>query len=90
MPFAFARIAAVLFAAIALPALALAATIGGAYYAPQYDYRDLWAATGAKAVKGSRASPASRPTARSASCRISAIPAASRPTATEASAEAEA
>ena len=48
MPFAFARIAAVLFAAIALPALALAATIGGAYYAPQYDYRDLWAATDGK------------------------------------------
>ncbi len=39
------RVATILFAAIALPALALAATIGGAYYAPQYDFREFWAAT---------------------------------------------
>ena len=30
---------------IALPAIAVAATIGGAYYMPQYDYRDFFAAT---------------------------------------------
>ncbi|MDP1751596.1 MAG: hypothetical protein Q8L22_19270 [Reyranella sp.] len=45
MPFARRVVAAVLFAVVALPALALAATIGGAYYAPPYDYREFWAAT---------------------------------------------
>ncbi len=39
------RIVVALFAAVVLPALAVAATIGGAYYAPQYDYREFWAAT---------------------------------------------
>ncbi|OFX04780.1 MAG: hypothetical protein A3D94_02780 [Alphaproteobacteria bacterium RIFCSPHIGHO2_12_FULL_66_14] len=39
------RITAALSALAALPALALAATIGGTYYAPQYDYREFWAAT---------------------------------------------
>jgi hypothetical protein len=39
------RIAAALAAIAALPALAFAATIGGAYYAPQYDYREFWSAT---------------------------------------------
>jgi hypothetical protein len=39
------RIAAALPALVALPALAVAATIGGAYYAPQYDYREFFAAT---------------------------------------------
>jgi hypothetical protein len=39
------RIAAALSALAALPAIALAATVGGAYYAPQYDYREFWAAT---------------------------------------------
>ena len=42
------KLALALAAASALPTLALAATIGGAYYAPQYDYRDLWAATDGK------------------------------------------
>ena len=39
------RIAVALAAATALPALALAAIVGGAYYAPQYDYREFWSAT---------------------------------------------
>lgn len=39
------RIAATLAAMATLPALAVAATIGGAYYAPQYDFREFWAAT---------------------------------------------
>jgi hypothetical protein len=39
------RIAAALPTLVALPALAVAATIGGAYYAPQYDYREFFAAT---------------------------------------------
>lgn len=38
-------IAATLSIPAALPVLALAATIGGAYYAPQYDYREFWTAT---------------------------------------------
>src|SRR5215207_5757039 len=42
------RIAAALFGSIAVPALALAATIGGAYYATQYDFREFWAATDGK------------------------------------------
>jgi hypothetical protein len=42
------RIAATLAALFALPAVAGAATIGGAYYAPQYDYRDFFAATDGK------------------------------------------
>ena len=29
----------------ALPAIAVAATISGAYYMPQYDFRDFWTAT---------------------------------------------
>ena len=45
----FARsLAAVLIAVGTLPALAFAATIGGAYYAPQYDFREFWAATDGK------------------------------------------
>ena len=35
-------------AVAALPSLALAATIGGAYYAPQYDFREFWTATDGK------------------------------------------
>ena len=42
------RIAATLSAAIALPAVVFAASIGGNYYAPQYDYRDFFAATDGK------------------------------------------
>ena len=42
------RIGAVLAGLVALPALAIAATIGGNYYAPQYDYRDFFAATDGK------------------------------------------
>lgn len=42
------RIAAILSAVIALPAVVLAASIGGNYYAPQYDYRDFFAATDGK------------------------------------------
>lgn len=38
------RIAAAVAAALAVPALAVAATIGGVYYAPQYDYTDFWVA----------------------------------------------
>ena len=37
------RIGAILAGLAALPALAVAATIGGVYYAPQYDYRDFFA-----------------------------------------------
>ena len=45
----FARgIAASLFALVAAPAVCLAAVIGGAYYAPQYDYREFFAATDGK------------------------------------------
>lgn len=43
-----ARIAAVIAGLAALPAIAVAATIGGNYYAPQYDYRDFFAATDGK------------------------------------------
>ena len=39
------RIVAALTALAALPAIAVAATVGGAYYAPQYDYREFWSAT---------------------------------------------
>jgi hypothetical protein len=39
---------AILSAAVLLPALALAGSIGGDYYAPQYDYRDFFAATDGK------------------------------------------
>lgn len=42
------RIAATLSAVIALPAIVFAASIGGNYYAPQYDYRDFFAATDGK------------------------------------------
>ena len=41
----FPKISAVLAALLALPAIAVAATIGGNYYMPQYDYRDFFAAT---------------------------------------------
>lgn len=44
MSFARKLVAAVA-ALAALPAVAFAATIGGVYYAPQYDYRDFFAAT---------------------------------------------
>jgi len=39
------KIAATIAAVIAVPAIACAATIGGVYYAPQYDYTDFWTAT---------------------------------------------
>jgi len=39
------RIAVALVSLIVLPAIAVAATVGGAYYAPQYDYREFWSAT---------------------------------------------
>jgi hypothetical protein len=39
------QMAAALSAVAALPAIAVAATVGGAYYAPQYDYREFWSAT---------------------------------------------
>lgn len=42
------RIFAAVAAAVALPAAALAAIIGGVYYAPQYDFREFWAATDGK------------------------------------------
>jgi hypothetical protein len=41
-------LAAILFALIATPAICLAAVIGGYYYAPQYDYREFFAATDGK------------------------------------------
>jgi hypothetical protein len=44
----FPNIPTVLAGLIALPAIAVAATIGGAYYMPQYDYRDFFAATDGK------------------------------------------
>ncbi len=43
-----ANIAAVLSGLVALPAIAAAATIGGYYYATQYDYREFFAATDGK------------------------------------------
>ncbi len=39
------KIAAAIAAALVLPALACAATIGGVWYAPQYDYTDFWVAS---------------------------------------------
>ena len=42
------RIAVALSGLIAVPAVTFAATIGGDYYAPQYDYRDFFAATDGK------------------------------------------
>jgi hypothetical protein len=42
------RIGAFLAGLAALPVLAVAATIGGNYYAPQYDYREFFAATDGK------------------------------------------
>jgi hypothetical protein len=39
------RIAATLLALVAAPAVCLSAVIGGYYYAPQYDYREFFAAT---------------------------------------------
>lgn len=42
------RIAATLAGMLALPALAVAATIGGTFYATQYDFREFWAATDGK------------------------------------------
>ena len=41
----FLKIAAVLSGLVALPVMAVAATIGGYYYATQYDYREFFAAT---------------------------------------------
>src|SRR5258708_22690693 len=41
-------IAAALFALIVAPAAGLSAVIGGYYYAPQYDYREFFAATDGK------------------------------------------
>lgn len=43
-----ARIGVALASLVALPVLAVAATIGGNYYAPQYDYREFFAATDGK------------------------------------------
>lgn len=42
------RIGVVFASLVAFPVLAVAATIGGNYYAPQYDYRDFFAATDGK------------------------------------------
>jgi hypothetical protein len=42
------RVGAVLAGLVLLPVLAAAATIGGNYYAPQYDYREFFAATDGK------------------------------------------
>ena len=42
------KIATALAGLAVLPAVAWAATIGGAYYAPQYDFRDFWVATDGK------------------------------------------
>lgn len=42
------KIATVLAGLIAVPAIAVAATIGGNYYATQYDYREFFAATDGK------------------------------------------
>lgn len=42
------KIAAMLLAVAALPAAVYAATIGGTYYAVQYDYREFFAATDGK------------------------------------------
>ncbi|MGD9878940.1 MAG: hypothetical protein AB7F22_14465 [Reyranella sp.] len=39
------KLAAVLLGLMAIPATAAAAVIGGVYYAPQYDYREFFAAT---------------------------------------------
>src|SRR5262245_40540915 len=39
------KIAAALLGLVALPAAAAAAVLGGTYYAPQYDYREFFAAT---------------------------------------------
>src|ERR1700750_2903957 len=44
----FLKILAVLSGLVVLPAMAVAATIGGYYYATQYDYRDFFAATDGK------------------------------------------
>ena len=41
-------VVATLFALVAAPAVCLGAVIGGAYYAPQYDYREFFAATDGK------------------------------------------
>ena len=41
-------VVATLFALIAAPAVCLGAVIGGVYYAPQYDYREFFAATDGK------------------------------------------
>lgn len=43
-----ARLATILLALITAPAVGFAAVIGGAYYAPQYDYREFFAATDGK------------------------------------------
>ena len=45
---AFRSLALALLASLALPAAAGAAVIGGTWYAPQYDYREFFAATDGK------------------------------------------
>ena len=44
----FPKISAGIAALLALPAVAVAATIGGTYYMPQYDWQDFFAATDGK------------------------------------------
>ena len=39
------KIAAALFGLVVLPVAAFAGVIGGTYYAPQYDFREFFAAT---------------------------------------------
>ena len=45
------KIAAAIAAVIAVPAIACAGTIGGTYYAPQYDFIDFWNAADNKAFQ---------------------------------------
>ena len=44
----FKKIAATLLAAVAIPGAACAATLGGYYYAAQYDYREFFSAADGK------------------------------------------
>ena len=61
------KIAAALLGLAALPAVAWAAVIGGTYYAPQYDYREFFAATDGRnfqvVLYGSPAFPGADPAA---------------------------
>jgi hypothetical protein len=62
----FLKISTVLSGLVALPAVAVAATIGGYYYATQYDYREFFAATDHKqfqVVLGGNAFPGTDPEA---------------------------